>query len=298
MAPRNFTDEQEAEIAARYLAGESAKAIGRSLGNKHHISICAALRRQGVEQRPAPERNRLYKLNPNVFDAIDNELAAYWLGFLYADGVVHKRSLIVGLQWSDCEHLAKLREFLESESPIRETYRPGIDHNARVEFCDRHLAQRLTELGIAVARPYPDRFISNVPPDLTHHAIRGFFDGDGSAQRNGCASMCGDQTILAWIRQLSADNAGTNPNLSIHKHTKADIYYLIFSAIRPAKKFTKYIYRDATVWLERKRQIVDSWPQPHGRPLFPNGYKKRSNQIPLPEPSYQPCLLPWGNQTE
>jgi hypothetical protein len=276
MPGRNFTDEQEAEIGRRYLAGESAKAIGRSLGKNYHASICAALRRQGIEQRPAPERNRLYALNPHVFDAIDNELAAYWLGFLYADGAISRRTLKLVLTHSDQEHLGQFRDFMQSTSPIAVRERPGIDHNAYIEFTDRHLAARVRDLGIVVGRPYPERMIGNVPHDLVHHCIRGFFDGDGSARKNGSVALCGDQAILSWIRQCVADAAGTNPHLTLTKHSKSDIYYLYFSSVRPAQKFASYIYHDATLWLGRKRQVVDSWPQPRGRPLFPNGYKRRT----------------------
>lgn len=33
---------------------------------------------------------RKYTFNFNFFEKIDNELKAYWLGFLYADGCIHK----------------------------------------------------------------------------------------------------------------------------------------------------------------------------------------------------------------
>lgn len=280
MPGRNFTDAEEAEIARRYLAGESAKAIGRSLGKRHHISIVAALRRQGVERRTPGEDNRSYTVNIHAFDDLAIEQAAYWLGFIYADATVYRNTVRLAVAQNDRDHLLNFLSFMESNAPCHDITANCSNGNTypqvMVEVSGRHLMQQLKKSGIVVGRSYPHRLIRNVPAVSIHHCIRGYFDGDGSARKNGSISICGDQVILAWIRQSVANAVGTNPNLSLTKHTKSDLYYLYFSRVRPARKFADYIYRDATVWLGRKRQVVDSWPQPCSRPLFPNGYKRRT----------------------
>jgi hypothetical protein len=234
------------------------------------------LRRQGVEQRPKPERNRWYKVNAHVFDSIDNELAAYWLGFIYADGNVSRRTLKVCLSTKDRNHLISLRDFMESDSPLFDNVIRENNETSRIEFTDRWLAGRLRELGIVTWRPFPERMIAGVPPSLAHHCIRGFFDGDGSARKSESIALCGDIPTLSWIRQLAADAVGTNPNLVISKHRKSPIYYIYFSGRIQALKFADFIYRDATFWLGRKRDVVDSWPQMRSRirTCFIDGYRK------------------------
>lgn len=269
MPPRNFTDTEEAEIAKIYSVGKiSARAIARAYGLSHHISICSALERQGITQRPAPDRNRLYSLNPNVFDVIDNEQAAYWWGFLYADATLHKRSLKIHLKVADIDQVEKLKTFMESESPIvarRNDTGKVKYHNACIEFTDRHLTKRLRQLGILVNRPNPLTALSQLPSFLRHHWIRGYFDGDGSARKSKSIVFCGSCKLLIWLREQLANGAGTNPELAVTKHNKANIYYLYISGRIQALKVADYMYRDATVWMPRKRDVIDNWPTPKER---------------------------------
>ena len=50
-----------------------------------------------------------YYRNSNIFEKIDTEEKAYWLGFLYADGYVdpERGEIILGLAEKDKEHINK-----------------------------------------------------------------------------------------------------------------------------------------------------------------------------------------------
>lgn len=264
MPPRNFTDTEEAQIANLYRSGFSARAIARAYGFSHHISITSALRRQGVHKRHPSTQNRLYTLNPRAFDSIDNELAAYWWGFLYADGHIYRNTLTISLKWDDRAHLKKLRDFMQADSPIVEMDTPHY-HNAKIEFSHRHLARRLLNLGVVVRRTIPEVIPANLPSRIIHHWIRGYFDGDGSARQDGSIVFCGCPKLLKWVREVMAFNANTNPDLSIQKHIKARLHYLYFSGRHVALRVAEYMYRDATIWLERKMDVIDSWPKPQVR---------------------------------
>jgi hypothetical protein len=261
MAPRNFTDSEEAQIAAIYQSGISARAIARAYGFRFHISIVDALRRQGVTQRPAPERNRLYALDAHAFDVIDNEVAAYWWGFLYADGYVGRRTLTIHLKASDGPCLSSLSILLKSSAPLR-TYQTMNCHNCHIEFTDRHLTARLRDLGIITHRPHSERVWNNLPPEMIHHWVRGFFDGDGSARKAPGMVFCGKPELLSWLRAEFAGQTGTNPALAITKHRTANLSYLYISGIHQALKIARYMYHDATLYLPRKKAVVDGWPAP------------------------------------
>jgi hypothetical protein len=68
--------------------------------------------------------------------------------------------------------------------------------------------------------------------------------------------------LLEWLRAQFAERCGTNPNLAVTKHSKANISYLFISGIYQALKVTRYIYRDATIYLPRKKAVIDGWAAP------------------------------------
>lgn len=54
------------------------------------------------------------KFNENIFDVIDSEEKAYWLGFLFADGYISssKNTIELSLALKDKEHLEKFAKFM------------------------------------------------------------------------------------------------------------------------------------------------------------------------------------------
>ncbi len=276
---RNFSDEEEAKIAKLYLYGISAKNIAKLYGLSHHISIVDAIKRQGVEQRLAPERNRIHKLNNTVFDSIDNEGAAYWLGFLYADGSTNDKSLSVSLKSVDFTHLEKLKSFLRTDAPVvmREKQCKGKKYpSAGLYVTDRHLIERLHFYGVSVGRHLPNETIERIPDHLFHHWLRGLFDGDGCAftNPNSGINFLADSILIELIRKRLIDaGVDSNPDRKINRHSKSDVYYLAYSGRKVAMKVIEYMYQDAITWLDRKRQVIASWPVPMVRTKNHNGQR-------------------------
>lgn len=62
-----------------------------------------------------------------IFENIDTEEKAYWLGFLYADGCVGSKESKVELSLAekDLRHMEKFRSFIGIENKI--SYRPNTD---------------------------------------------------------------------------------------------------------------------------------------------------------------------------
>lgn len=280
MPARRFTDVEEEAIAERYRGGESLRSIGRGLGTDHTM-LANALRRRGAIQREAPERNRLYSLDAHTFDAIDSEAKAYWLGFLFADGNVSRRSLIVGLAGVDGHHLQYLADLCKSTAPVALRDLPGGYKGARLELTDRHLAARLLELGIEPHRPRPLATMEAIPAALFRHWLRGFFDGDGSVKiRKGqpAASFCGNPVLLSAIRDHVADSLGGRG--SLYPHSKSAVWYLGFSGRKSCTALYDYLYVDATVYLARKRDRFLAIPTPaanHWERPRSNGRWRKAN---------------------
>ena len=138
------------------------------------------------------QQNRL-RFNENVFDIIDTEEKAYWLGFIYADGYISYNdfddltkkplySFELSLQLRDTKHLEKFTKFLNFDySKVScDSYR------CRVAFANKHLWHILNNYGctprksLTLKFPNIEIFKDN---SLIKHFIRGYFDGDGCFSR-------------------------------------------------------------------------------------------------------------------
>lgn len=261
MPERRFTNEEESEIVKIYLSGSSTRAIARAYNLPGKDAVLGALRRQNITQRSPAERNRLYKLNPNVFDIITPE-SAYWWGFIYADGNVNReKTLVVGLKASDRSVLEKLKIFLQSESPIREsmtTLSNGKSYpRVTISFTDRHLAARLIELGIVTHRTDTWKIPANLPKDCESHFIRGLFDGDGSIDFNSGqprVRICGNKDLIEWLWKTMHENNAVNEIGITLIHKKSGLRYFIKNGRYVVLPIIDFLYRDATVFLERKHE--------------------------------------------
>ena len=86
-----------------YKEGKSGTEIAKSL-NTHRSVVYRKLNKIGIK---IPNYHNSLKFDNTVFDIINTEEKAYWLGFLYADGSVSKNRNVVelSLKGSDIEHL-------------------------------------------------------------------------------------------------------------------------------------------------------------------------------------------------
>jgi hypothetical protein len=210
------------------------------------------------------KNNNRHNFDIYAFDQL-SEQACYWLGFLYADGYIgNNRSIVLNLQRRDHSHLEKFKSFMKSDAPVHlATSSIGDKRYPRSQFIitNPYFGQRFGKLGLNPKNS--EKAFDAIPHK--QHWIRGLFDGDGSASsipNNGIRFM-GEHVLMALVHNhLLAVGADNNPNRKIERHTISDIYYLSYSGRNVAIKVLDYLYQDATVWLERKRQTVASWPKP------------------------------------
>jgi len=100
-------------------------------------------------------------------------------------------------------------------------------------------------------------FIINFPElekKLIRHFMRGYFDGDGSAQKikNRFNIVCANYDFLnEYNNQL---NISLNLNLNIKKSKNGNIYILEFNNKNKKEKIAKFFYDDATIFLNRKQK--------------------------------------------
>ena len=235
---------------------------------ENNITICKKriskiLTSNDVKLRTLSEAATKYEVVSGFFSAIDTEEKAYWLGFMYADGYV-TGTKIVGCKLStkDEEHLIKLRNTLSPTKPLYyDETSQGFGNNTKsvaLILTNRNLFKDLVSKGCIQNKSklltFPNENI--VPKELIHHFIRGYFDGDGSVTAGInpkghiriLIGIVGTESFLSEIRKaLSLEDTKY-----LYKYKNKDIHELKVGGTNVVKAIYNFLYKDATVFLERK----------------------------------------------
>ena len=199
------------------------------------------------------------KSNGSVFNIIDTEEKAYWLGFLFADGCVTDKGLLeLNLQAQDVGHLHKLSRFLECTNPI--IYCPKKSSDKIYDLYGLHiynkqLCDRLQELGCVPRKSlilkFPDKSIFK-DSSLIRHFIRGYFDGDGCiCLTQWSASLLGTYEFLTDVQNIVKEFKDKTIS---KKHNNNSNTYQIGVTRKKAYSFLEWLYKDSTIFLQRKHQ--------------------------------------------
>lgn len=268
--PAKLTNEKINIIKSRIKENISYSDIAQEIGVSKN---CVFRYAKELGINTGAKFKRKHRLNENVFDVIDTEEKAYWLGFIVADGATcytttyYKNNLkpnrfYINLSIKDINHLEKLKSFLSTESNI-ETYIPKGTYSKK-EMCklivnSTTLCKGLWKYGIVPAKTGIEQFpkIQQVPDTLMKHFIRGFFDGDGSIYKHSdtrsCIQFTGNYSMLSDLKHFLMNHNIVHNNCKIVEDSRgknACTYH--FSKQEDVNRFYDYIYSDATVFLERK----------------------------------------------
>jgi hypothetical protein len=111
-----FSDDKIDHIKQLYTEGVSAKNLGIKYSiDKRRVQKWA---KENNNLRNVNDSKRFTEFNQNIFDEMDSEGKAYWLGFFYADAYNNDRDnkFVMTLQHSDHDHLVKLANFVNLPS--------------------------------------------------------------------------------------------------------------------------------------------------------------------------------------
>ena len=249
------------EAKLLYEQGKSLRKISEEL-NINRKLLSRKLKEDGIIIRD-PNKNsiskskRIHELNETIFEVIDTEEKAYWLGFLYADGYIDKeKGFELTLKESDYDHLIKFQKFMQCDNNI--AYR-SQQKAYRIGIYSKKIAQDLINLGCFQAKSFTLKFPTSeqVPEDLIHHFMRGYFDGDGCityGQGQLRFSVIGTPEFLndyeAYL--LTALNRTTvNKRLRRFDWTE-NTETINYSGNKQVNKIFNFLYKNATIYLERK----------------------------------------------
>ena len=207
------------------------------------------------------------KFNQNIFDIIDTEEKAYWLGFIFADGYISSKdnSFELGLKISDKSHLEKFNKFMEHEKYNIKIGKSILDgktfYNCKWYITNKHLWNTLNSYGCTPRKSltlrFPDENIFK-SKKLIKHFIRGYFDGDGclSYSKNNIQDSCspaitllGTKRFLIKVKELLFR---FNIDSRIREDKRNNVWILYFSKKENSYKFLDYIYLNSNIYLSRK----------------------------------------------
>ena len=127
-------------------------------------------------------RNKKYQINENIFNNIDSEEKAYFLGFLMADGYNNETrySVRLCLKEEDVCVLESLKNILypNNDKPIGYIKRKDGFNLNYLDICNKHISKTLANLGMIQAKTFKLQY-PNISNTMNKHFIRGYFDGDG-----------------------------------------------------------------------------------------------------------------------
>lgn len=230
--------------------------------NRSPSAIGLKASRMGIKKFP-------YHCNYHYFDVIDSEEKAYWLGFLTADGWISKNNKTgsgvtgIELQYNDIEHLKKFNKSIEGNYKITDrwkncqpsTNKDKLSHTCVIRVFSVIMYNTLINLGFSNNKTY-DVGMPLIDDKLLRHYIRGYFDGDG------CLSVSNSHLSVKFV--TASNNYYNNLidlliNLDIDIRCTQEIneynttmYSIEIRFNEDKLKFLQYIYKDCTIFLERK----------------------------------------------
>ncbi len=237
--------------------------------NVSHGTIAARLKDLGIPIRP----NRKFFYNENVFEKIDTEGKAYFLGLLYSDGCVYNSTISIGLHHEDAEILKKISDVVfEGKIPIQSvparTYKNKegrIRRNSKKALLKIHskkCVKDIINLGCMPKKSLIVKFPSYdiIPENLFRHFIRGYFDGDGTSyhsKKSSSASLgfLGSNDFCNGLKTYIFNKLSINFSIgSKGKISCASIY-----KGESIKKIYGWMYSDSTIFLNRKKEKIERW---------------------------------------
>lgn len=273
-----LTEGQKVEIIQKYKTGNfTCKQLCYEY-NIQSSTISYLMKSRGIKvNRSFPNVNRKYSLNQNYFDKIDTEDKAYFLGLLYADGYNNepKNLVTIGLQETDIKILEKFNEFICSNRPfcISKLNEKNKNHQNSIilSINSKRISKNLSKLGCYKAKSFTLKFPTEdqVPKHLLNHFIRGYVDGDGSIsigiKNNIRCSLISSiyfcQSLQNFLKTIDIDSSISHQNNSLERNISTR-QLCIKGGQSKILEFLQWLYKDSTVYLDRKYQKYINYNHP------------------------------------
>lgn len=184
---KKFSEEIINEILQKYDTGQSITSLNKEYHTTKVRDLLIENNRQVPESRKGiGGRKRQCTLNENYFQELDSKDKAYFLGFIYADGFITKRSQgqsILGLTLAEIEPIDKFKKYIQTDKKVgyykKTNSYSDKSYEYKLALISDKLVSDIEKLGVTERKTLTLTF-PDLKEDLIPHFIRGYFDGDGS----------------------------------------------------------------------------------------------------------------------
>ena len=227
-----------------------------SLGKRYNISERTAadyLVRAGVQLRHCGN-----KVLENKFSNITTETEAYLIGLITANGSINESNdtCTITLTQADKYILEKIsKELFNNKYLVYLTHKNEPKPRANLRFYGVETMKNLNKHNIKHRKTYNLKEMSSlIPKELYHHYIRGLYDGNGVCSKSGNKIRIGYCSHLIEFTTNYRNFLNKKLNLPLNKlFNTGGCWQVSWSAKQDLTNFYNYIYKDAHIFLGRKR---------------------------------------------
>lgn len=231
--------------------------------NRNRNTIAAMAHKLNIPKRKTP-------INSNYFNEMNSWEKWYILGFLFTDGCNHTRSkdICIELQEEDLYILKKIKDCLNFKGNLHEN-KQRIKNGKKVKktwglgFRDKQISEKLEELGMVKNKSLILEWPKNIPKEFESAFLLGCFDGDGCVtifKRNkktfGCGfNFIGTLSMVENFQRVLIENKIVSLT-KLYKHS-TNTFQMSYSGQLKSNKIREYLYKNATMYLTRKKEKFD-----------------------------------------
>lgn len=203
-----------------------------------------------------------YTVKENLFEKIETEEDAYWLGLLYADGNISTKGngVELDLKAEDKYLVQKFNDYCQISKSIKQHIIKKDEKeyiSYRCSFADKKAHDNLMKLGCVNAKSLilkcPTK--EQVPDKLLSAFVRGYCDGDGYVRweevRHKEIVLLGTENFLTGIqKRMNWENCS-----HIRPDGKCKNFRLEIWKMNYVYEILSLLYKDVDLCLKRKQQI-------------------------------------------
>lgn len=204
----------------------------------------------------------------NYFETIDSKDKAYFLGLIFADGNIREDSrgggrkiFSIMLTQEDSYILNKFNSYANFDSKLTIHHKKDFKPRYGLIINSSKIYDDLINLGVSKRKSKEGiEFIPNLQDEYIPHFIRGYFDGDGIAKKEGYIGFCGDIKMLKYIKDILIEKCNVKDN-TITFNKANNIYYIQWASLKDVQSIFDYMYKDKDdLYLIRKYEKIKNRP--------------------------------------
>ena len=267
---KKISIENEIKIIDLYVYENKSTCYISKLFNTNTNLIRNLLIRNDIKLRKNSENSKKYKVNEDYFNDINTNEKAYFIGLLFADGNIAKKTLHTSISLKEDDayildyFLKKIYENRELEYIPKKTklFNDSIVESLpqkKLSIQNKKIGNDLLKIGLIPNKTHILKFpiINKI---FYPSFILGYFDGDGciykskSVKNNFLINFAGCEGFLIEVQNILINELGLNKT-KLQKHK--NIFYLRYSGKNNIKKIFSYMYNNDNICLKRKKDVFE-----------------------------------------